>query len=230
MTEIPVPTRSARLAAEFLGTAFLLVGVVGSGIMAQRLSQDIGLQLLENTLATVGILAALILALGPISGAHFNPAVTLAARLLGLVDNTTAVLYVLVQLVGATVGTVIANLIFDLDPIFWSTTDRSDPGLIGAEILATFGLVALIFTTVARENVNAVAATVAAYIGGAYWFTSSTSFANPAVTIARTMSDTFAGIAPSSAPAFIVAQLVGTVLAVAALNVLLRTEAPSHDN
>lgn len=211
---------SARLTAEFIGTAFLLIGVVGSGIMAQRMSGDAGLMLLENTLATVGVLAALILALGPISGAHFNPAVTLAARLLGAIDSATALAYVAVQVVGAALGTMVANLMFDLDPVFWSTTARSDASLVGAEVVATFGLVAFIFTTVATENAGAVSATVAAYIGGAYWFTSSTSFANPAVTVARTLSDTFAGIAPASAPGFIAAQLVGTVLAVIAVRVM----------
>ncbi len=217
-------TLQARLTAEFIGTMFLLIGVIGSGIMAERLSDDVGLQLLENTLATVGVLAALILALGPISGAHFNPAVTLAARLSGGIESATAIAYVVVQVVGAALGTMIANLMFDLDPVFLSTKDRSAGALVGAEVVATFGLVAFIFTTVATENAKAVSATVAAYIGGAYWFTSSTSFANPAVTLARTLSDTFAGIAPASAPGFIAAQLVGTVLAVVAVRVMTATE------
>ncbi len=217
-------TVGAKLTAEFIGTAFLLMGVVGSGIMAERLSDDVGLQLLANSLATVGVLAALILALGPISGAHFNPVVTLAARLLGLIDDRMAAAYVVVQMVGAVLGVVVANLMFDLAPVSWSSTDRSGAHLVGAEVVATFGLVALIFTTVAGTNARAVSATVAAYIGGAYWFTSSTSFANPAVTVARTMSDTFAGIAPGSAPAFVAAQVVGAVLAAVAVRAMTRIE------
>ena len=198
-----------RLTAEFIGTAFLLLAVVGSGIMAQRLSSDVGLQLLENALATAGALFILILVWSPVSGAHFNPVVTLWARLSGDITTRVALAYVVVQVVGAIAGVVAANVIFDLDAVTWSTTDRDTFANLVSEVIATFGLLMVIIGLVRSGRESMVAAAVAAYIGSAYWFASSTSFANPAVTIGRTMSDTFAGIEPSSAPLFVVAQVIG---------------------
>jgi len=201
--------------AELVGTAFLLAGVVGSGIMAETLSEDVGLQLLENAFATAGILVALILALGPASGAHFNPAVTLADRILGGIDTPTAVAYVVAQVTGGIGGVILANAMFDLPLVAWSARDRSSGHLVLAEAVATLGLLLVIFGVVRSGRPGMAPFSVGAYIAGAYFFTSSTSFANPAVTIARTFSDTFAGIEPASAPAFVVAQLVATVAAVA---------------
>ena len=222
------PTRS-ELTAEFVGTAFLLAGVVGSGIMAERLTDDVGLQLLQNAFATAGVLIALILALGGASGAHFNPAVTLAERLFGNLDTRTAVGYIVAQVSGGIVGVVIANLMFDLSAVDWSTKDRSDGNLILAEGVATFGLLLVIFGTVRSGKGSVVAFAVGWYIAGAYYFTSSTSFANPAVTVARTLSDTFAGIEPASAPAFIAAQLVAVPVAVGVVR-LLYPEAADDDS
>ena len=203
----PVPLRAA-LTAEFLGTAFLLAGVVGSGIMAERLTDDAGLQLFQNAFATAGVLIALILAFGPISGAHFNPAVTATARLLGDLDGRTAAAYVISQVAGAVVGVITENVMFDLDSVDWSTKARSAGHLVFAEGIATLGLLLIIFLIVRAGAAGHVAYAVGLYIGGAYYFTSSTSFANPAVTVGRMFSDTFAGIEPASAPAFIVAQFI----------------------
>ncbi len=203
-----------RLLAELVGTALLVAAVVGSGIMADNLSDDVGLVLLQNTVATAGALVALILALGPVSGAHFNPAVTLAARSFRSVDSRTAGWYAAAQITGAIVGAIVANVMFDLDPVEWSTRDRSGGHLIFAEGVATFGLVLVIFGVVRSGRSSAAPFAVAGYIAGAYYFTSSTSFANPAVTVGRMFSDTFAGIEPASAPAFVAAQLVGGALAV----------------
>ena len=208
-----------RLTAEFVGTFFLLLAVVGSGIMAESLSTDVGLQLLENSFATAGALTCLILTFGRVSGAHFNPVVTLWARLDGDIDNRTALSYVAVQIPGAILGTMAANIIFELDAVHWSTKQRSDPSLWLSEVLATFGLLMVIIGVVRSRKDHWVAISVAAYIGGAYFFTSSTSFANPAVTVARTFSDTFAGIAPASAPIFIVCQLIGCLLAVGVMRI-----------
>ena len=208
-----------RLTAEFVGTFFLLLAVVGSGIMAENLSTDVGLQLLENSLATAGALTCLILTFGRVSGAHFNPVVTLWARLDGDIDNRTALSYVAVQIPGAILGAMAANIIFELDAVHWSTKQRSDPSLWLSEVLATFGLLMVIIGVVRSRKDHWVAISVAAYIGGAYFFTSSTSFANPAVTVARTFSDTFAGIAPASAPMFIVCQLIGCLLAVGVMRI-----------
>ena len=210
---------NSRLTAEFVGTFFLLLAVVGSGIMAENLSTDVGLQLLENSLATAGALTCLILTFGRVSGAHFNPVVTLWARLDGDIDNRTALGYVAVQIPGAILGAMAANIIFELDAEHWSTKQRSDPSLWLSEVLATFGLLMVIIGVVRSRKDHWVAISVAAYIGGAYFFTSSTSFANPAVTIARTFSDTFAGIAPASAPMFIVCQLIGCLLAVGVMRI-----------
>ncbi len=200
------------MAAEFVGTAFLLIGVVGSGIMAETLSEDVGLQLLQNAAATAGVLVALILAFGRASGAHFNPVVTLADLALGGIDKRTAVGYFVAQVSGGIIGVMAANVMFDLDVINWSTKDRSSGNLVFAEVIATIGLLLVIFGTVRSGNGQYVSFAVGAYIGGAYYFTSSTSFANPAVTISRMFSDTFAGIDPASAPAFIAAQLAGLVI------------------
>ncbi|MDH4278024.1 MAG: aquaporin [Acidimicrobiia bacterium] len=215
-----------RLAAEFVGTAFLLAGVVGSGIMAERLSSDVGLQLFQNAFATAGILVALILALQPASGAHFNPAVTVADRLLGGIDTATAGAYVVVQIVGGALGVVLANLMFELDAVNWSTKERFGSNLVLAEAVATFGLIVVIYGVVRSGKPTLAAFTVGGYIAAAYYFTSSTSFANPAVTLARTLSDTFAGIKPEAAPAFIVAQLTGAVAAAGAIRFIYPESSP----
>ncbi len=215
-----------RLLAEFVGTAFLLAGIVGSGIMAERLSDDVGVQLLANALATGGVLVALILALGSVSGAHFNPVVTAVARAEGEIDTRTAVGHVVVQFAGAIVGVVVANLMFDLPGIEWSTKERSGGHLLLAEVVATLGLVLVIIAVVRAGRSGVVAFAVAGYIVGAYFFTSSTSFANPAVTVARSMSDTFAGIDPSSVPAFVIAQVVGGALALVLARALFDNSRP----
>ncbi len=215
------PELARRALAELVGTALLLIAVVGSGIAAASLSpDDIGLQLLENAAATAAALIAIILAVGPVSGAHLNPVVTLADRVFGGLDSRTAGVYVASQVVGGLLGTVVANLMFSLPPVEVSTTARAGGGLWLAEVVATFGLLLVIFGVVRSGRASAAPFAVGAYIGGAYFFTASTSFANPAVTVARTLSDTFAGIAPSSAPAFVAAQVVGAVLAIAAVRVL----------
>ena len=214
------PPLARRLTAELTGTAFLAAGVVGSGIMAERLTNDPGLQLLQNAVATAGVLVALILALGPASGAHFNPAVTLVDRFFGGVDTPTALGYCAAQVLGAIVGAVTANVMFDLPAVEWSTTDRSAGNLWFAEGVATLGLLLVIFGVV-RSGRSAVAAfAVGGYIAGAYYFTSSTSFANPALTIGRAFSDTFAGIEPASVPMFVVAQLAGAAVATALVLVI----------
>ncbi len=210
----------SKLAAEFVGTAFLLIGVVGSGIMAETLSEDVGLQLLQNAAATAGVLVALILAFGRASGAHFNPVVTIADLAFGGIDRRTAIGYFFAQFLGGIVGVMAANVMFDLDVINWSTKDRSSGNLVFAEVIATIGLLLVIFGTVRSGNGQYVSFAVGAYIGGAYYFTSSTSFANPAVTVSRMFSDTFAGIEPASAPAFIAAQLVGLVISIGLIRLI----------
>ncbi|MCQ3806247.1 MAG: aquaporin family protein [Acidimicrobiaceae bacterium] len=203
-----------KLAAEALGTALLLIGVVGSGIMAERLSPtDAGLQLFQNAAATAGVLLVIIVMFGPLSGAHFNPVVTLADWALGGFPRRHVAAYISAQITGAVIGTVLANLMFDLDAVNWSTKTRSAGHLWLGEVIATVGLVAVIFALVRTGRLQLVAGSVAAYIGAAYYFSSSTSFANPAVTLGRMFSDTFAGIEPSSAPMFILMQLIGLVLA-----------------
>jgi len=203
-----------RLAAEALGTGLLIVAVIGSGIMATRLSpDDLGLQLFENAVATAGALVGLILMFGAVSGAHFNPVVTLTDRLLGTTSNRDTGLYVVAQVVGACLGAMLVNLMFELPAVELSTKDRSSPALWLSEVVATVTLLLVIQGCVRTGRSNVVPFAVAAWIAGAYWFTSSTSFANPAVTIARTLSDTFAGIAPGSAPMFILMQLIGAVIA-----------------
>jgi glycerol uptake facilitator-like aquaporin len=203
------------IVAEFTGTAFLLAAVVGSGIMAQRLcGGNVGLALLANALATGGALVALILAFGPVSGAHFNPAVTLADAWQGGLAWSAVPPYVCAQIAGALFGTALADGMFGLPPFFASGHVRSGPGMLVSEFVATFGLLAVIWGCV-RSRPAATAYAVAAYIVGAYWFTPSTSFANPAVTIARSFTDTFAGIRPQDAPAFVVVQVLGAFAATA---------------
>jgi len=207
-----------RLLAELVGTALLVTAVVGSGVMATTLSpDDVGLQLLENSVATAFALAALILTFRPVSGAHFNPVVSAADWFLGRRTGTglTAAQlggYALAQTAGAIAGSVLANLMFDLAAVDLSSKERAGGHLWLGEVVATAGLILLVFA-LARSGRAAVApAAVGAYIGAAYWFTSSTSFANPAVTIGRACTDTFAGIAPASVPGFVVAQLLGAVV------------------
>jgi len=214
-----------RVVAEALGTALLVIAVVGSGIAAQRLSpSDTGLQLLENAVATGVALFVLIEVLGPISGAQFNPVVTLIVRADRSITTPVAAAYIAAQIVGGCSGTIVANVMFDLPAVTWSTTDRSAGNLWFSEVIATVGLVVVIFGLVRTGRAQRVSICVGAWIAGAYWFTSSTSFANPAVTLARTLTDTFAGIAPASAPMFIAVQLLGAGLAV----LLLRVLYPAH--
>jgi glycerol uptake facilitator-like aquaporin len=214
-------TLARRALAEFCGTAFLVAVVVGSGIAAQRLSpNDVGLELFENAAATAGGLIALILAFGSVSGAHFNPVVSLADSFLGGLDRRDLAAYVGAQISGAIAGSIVANLMFELGAVHWSEKARSSSGLFLAEIVATLGLLVVIFGVVRSQRASAAPFAVGAYIGAAYFFTSSTSFANPAVTIGRAFTDTFAGIQPSSVPAFIGFQLVGGALAIALIRAL----------
>ena len=206
-----------RIAAELMGTAFLLVAIVGSGIMAERLTTDPGLQLLQNAFATAGALTALILAFGPVSGAHLNPAVTLADRALGGLTNREAAGYIAAQVAGGIIGVAVANLMFDLPAVTWSTTDRWGTHLWLAEVVATIGLLYVILGLVRSGRSEVTAFAVGAYIAGAFYFTSSTSFANPAVTIGRALSDTFAGIAPASVTPFVLAELAAVVIVVASV-------------
>lgn len=219
MSPVLPPTLMRRAVAELLGTALLVAIVVGSGIAAQRLTSDPGLQLLENSLATGAGLVALILALQPVS-ASFNPVVTLVERALGRLGTRDALVLVLAQMIGGAVGCVLANLMFDLDAVTTSTTARTGGHLLLAETVATFGLVLVVFGALRSERVETVAFAVGGYIAAAYWFTSSTSFANPAVTVARTLSDTFAGIAPSSVAPFVLVQLLGGALGALAVRML----------
>jgi glycerol uptake facilitator-like aquaporin len=213
-----------RLAAEAIGTAFLLAAVVGSGIMAQRLAGgNAALALLGNTLPTGAILAVLILIFAPLSGAHFNPAVSLAFALRGELPWPDAAAYIAVQIAGGIIGVWTAHLMFELPVWQVSMTVRSGPAQWLAEFVATFGLLLTILGCVARAPA-AVAYAVGLYITAAYWFTASTSFANPAVTLARSISNTFAGIAPANAPAFIAAQLAGMLAAVGLARWLWRRE------
>ena len=211
-----------RLAAEALGTAWLIVAVVGSGIMAQRLSGgNDGVALLANAIATGAALFVLITIFGPLSGAHFNPVVSLAFALRKALSWPLAAGYAGVQTIGAILGVWATHAMFAEPVIQLSTKAREGAGQAFAELLASFGLLATIFGAV-RFRPQVTPAAVALYITGAYWFTASTSFANPAVTLARSLSDTFAGIAPASAPAFVVSQLAGAVTAVGVFGWLLR--------
>ncbi len=209
-----------RLTAEVLGTAVLVAAVVGSGIMAARLTDDTAVRLLVNALATVAALGVLIACLGPISGAHLNPAVTAVAAARREMPPAEAVAYVVAQLAGGLLGVALANLMFGLPPWTASTRHRDGLGLLLGEVVATAGLIAVIGAATRTGRAGLVAVLVPAWIGAAYFFTSSTSFANPAVTIARTLTDTFTGIAPSRAPAFIAAELVGAVVGAGVVAVL----------
>lgn len=207
--------------AEFLGSALLAAIVIGSGIMAQQLSpSDVGLQLFENAFATALGLGVLILILQPVSGAHFNPVVTLADIVLHRRPWSVAGVYLPAQIAGCIAGAMLANLMFGLAAVSWSTTDRADGPRLLSEVVATAGLVFLIFALVRTGRGSLAAPAVGAYIGAAYFFTSSTSFANPAITIGRAFSDTFAGIAPTSVLPFIGAQIVGAAVGVALALVL----------
>ncbi|GAA3220698.1 MIP/aquaporin family protein [Actinocorallia longicatena] len=210
--ELPLPRRAL---AELVGTALLVTVVVGSGIAAAELSpDDIGLRLLENSTATVFGLAALILIFGPVSGAHFNPVVTLADCVLQGRSPRDLLVYVPAQVAGAVGGAILANLMFGLPAVGSARHDRALGHLWLGEVVATLGLVLLIFSLVRTHRTALAAPAVGAYIGAAYWFTSSTSFANPAVTVGRAFSDTFAGIAPGSVPGFVVAQIVGAAIGI----------------
>jgi glycerol uptake facilitator-like aquaporin len=214
-----------RLAAEAVGTGLLVVAVVGSGIMAGRLSpDDVGVQLLENAAATAAALIALILIFGAVSGAHFNPVVTLVNRAFGTITTGETTLYIAAQIVGGSLGAMLANLMFELPLVEWSTKGRSSGALWLSEIVATVGLLLVIHGCARTGRANALPFAVGVWIGGAYWFTSSTSFANPAVTVARTLSDSFAGIEPASAPMFIVMQLVGAVIAYGLIRLFYPTQ------
>ncbi len=214
---------SRRLVAEALGTAILVATVVGSGIMAQSLTTDTAIALLGNTLPTGAILVVLITILGPISGAHFNPAVSLVFALRRELPPREAALYTLVQIAGGIAGTLLAHLMFAAPLFEVSTHIRTGPSQWFAEIVATFGLVAIILGGLAAQR-SAIPWLVGLYITAAYWFTASTSFANPAVTIARTLTDSFSGIRPIDAPAFIVAQMIGAVGGLALMGWLLRPQ------
>lgn len=213
----PVDVASAgrRLAAEFVGTGLLVAIVVGSGIAAQRLSTDTGLQLLQNSIATGAGLVALILTFGHVSGARFNPLVTLAAVLDRQLTAAAGAVEAAVQTAGGIAGTLVANAMFALPAVTWSTRTRSGAALWLGEVVATFGLLTVILGVVRSPRREMVPFAVGGYIAAAYWFTSSTSFANPAVTIARTFTDTFAGIGARSVPPFIAAQILGASAALA---------------
>ncbi|WP_030165247.1 aquaporin [Streptomyces sp. NRRL S-813] len=223
-----------RLAAEAVGTGLLVAVVVGSGIQATELSRDVGVQLLADSVATVFGLGVLITVLGPVSGAHFNPAVTLAAWFTGRHKSDGLALrdvaaYVPAQIAGAIGGAILADAMFAKPLVEWSTHDRSASHLWLGEVVATAGLILLIFGLDRIGNASFAPVAVASYIGAAYWFTSSTSFANPAVTIGRAFTDTFAGIAPTSVAPFIAAQLAGTALGLGAVIAVYGRLAPTTD-
>ncbi|MDX1883330.1 MIP/aquaporin family protein [Mycolicibacterium sp. 120270] len=225
-----------RLLAEFVGTALLVTVVVGSGIAAAQLSPgDVGLQLLENSTATAFGLAVLILMFGPVSGAHFNPVVTAADWLLGRrkgtgISGRDATAYATAQTVGAVMGAWLANVMFDRHVFELSSKGRFSTGHLIGEIVATCGLIALIFALARTGRAAMSAAAVGAYIGAAYWFTSSTSFANPAVTVGRMFSDTFAGIDPASVPGFVAAQVIGALVGLALVCALYPEVAATADD
>lgn len=220
---------SRKVFAEFVGSLLLAALVIGSGIAARSLSDDAGLRLLENAAATAAGLYALILVFGPVSGGHFNPVVSLVDAVFGGLSWRDVAAYVPAQTVGCVAGAVLANLMFGLGPVSISTTNRATAAHTLSEVVATLGLVLVIFALVRSGRVERAPAAVGAYIGAAYWFTSSTSFANPAITIGRVFSDTFAGIAPASVATFVLAQLIGAGLAIAALRVLYPLPARAED-
>lgn len=224
MTEAPL---ARRLLAELLGSALLAAVVIGSGIMAARLSpDDTGLQLLENAAATAAGLYAIILVFGPVSGAHLNPVVSLVDVAFGGLARRDALAYAGAQVAGCAAGAVLANAMFAEAAISIATTHRATGAHVLAEVVATAGLISVIFALARTERIAVVPGAVGAYIGAAYFFTSSTSFANPAITVGRMFSDTFAGIAPASAPAFVVAQLAGGALAAGVVRVLYPVVVP----
>jgi len=217
-----------RLLAELLGSAFLAATVIGSGIAAQRLSPgQTGLELLENAAATAAGLFAIILMFGPVSGAHFNPVVSFVDAAFGGLSWRDAAWYLPAQVAGCIGGAVVANLMFSQAAVSISAKHRASPAHFLSEIVATLGLIVVIFALARSGRARSAAAAVGAYIGAAYFFTSSTSFANPAITVGRMFSDTFAGIAPSSAPAFISAQIIGGALAVLVIRALYPRLAPA---
>jgi glycerol uptake facilitator-like aquaporin len=212
-----------RILAESIGTATLLLVVIGSGVMATNLSKDVGVQLAINSAATGLILYILITLLGPISGAHFNPVVTAVALFKKTITAPLAAAYLAAQLIGAVTGVALANFIFNLPIIEISQKDRTGSNLFVSEILATAGLVFIIFTAIAQKSEAKIPVLVGSYISAAYFFTSSTSFANPAVTVARTLSDSFAGIAPVSVLPFIAAQIIGAIAGIGLTKFLTST-------
>ncbi len=224
------PRLGARVVAEFLGTAFLVAAVVGSGIMAERLSGgNVALALLANTIATGAALAALILTFGPISGAHLNPVVSFVDRFEGGLMWPDALAYIAAQIVGGVFGAIAAHAMFGAPLVSLSRHVRAGPAQFLSEFIATFGLIAVIWGC-SRSRPGVTPFAVASYITAAYWFTASTSFANPAVTIARSLSDTFAGIRPADVPAFIVAQFAGGILATILFRWLLPSPVRSADS
>lgn len=222
-------TLARRAVAEAVGTALLLAGIIGSGIMAERLAgANVALALLANTLATGGVLVAVILAFGPISGAHFNPAITLADAAKGGLPWRDVPAYLTAQISGAIAGAIAANLMFGEPAVFFSQRARHGFPVLLSEFIATFGLLVVIWGC-ARYRSYITAFAVAAYIVGAYWFTASTSFANPAVAIARSLSDTFAGIAPRDVPGYIVVELLGALAATVLISWLVQNRLASED-
>jgi len=229
MAVTSAPTLRRRFVAEFLGSAFLAAIVIGSGIAAQRLSpSDTGLQLLENSAATAAGLFAIILMFGPVSGAHFNPAVSFADAAMGGLSWRDAAAYLPAQVAGCVAGAVAANLMFGLPAVSISVKDRATGAHALSEVIATAGLVLVVFALVRAGRAASAPAAVGAYIGAAYWFTSSTSFANPAITIGRMFSNTFAGIAPSAAPLFILMQVGGASAGVLIVKFLYPTLTPAQ--
>jgi arsenate reductase len=223
------PPLPRRLLAEMLGSAFLAAVVIGSGIAAQQLSPgDVGLELFENAVATAAGLFAIILMFGPVSGGHFNPVVSFVDATFGGISRRDAVAYLPAQITGCTLGAILANLMFSKAAISISTRHRATPAHFLSEIIATVGLLLVIFALARTRRATTIPAAVGAYIGAAYFFTSSTSFANPAITIGRMFSNTFAGIAPTSVPAFVVAQAIGGVLAIVVIRTLYPDISPAE--
>jgi arsenate reductase len=226
MSEAPL---TRRLLAEFLGSAFLAAAVIGSGIAAARLTPgDVGLQLFENAAATAAALFAIILMFGPVSGGHFNPVVSLVDASFGGLRWRHALGYAPAQVGGCIAGAVVANLMFSVSAVSISTKHRASPAHLFSEVIATLGLVLVIFALARTRRSATAPAAVGAYIGAAYFFTSSTSFANPAISVGRMFSDTFAGIAPASVPGFVVAQLIGGAVAVGVLRLLYPDVTPDE--
>ena len=218
---------SRRLVAEALGTGLLIVAVIGSGIMAERMTDIVALQLLCNAIATGGALVALIVIFAPISGASFNPVVGIVGIFTGETTVKDTLWYALAQTVGGCLGAIVANLMFDLDAINISHKIRSGSGVLFSEVVATVGLLLVIYGTIRAKRSNLVPFTVAAWITGAYFFTSSTSLANPAVTVARSLSNTFAGIAPESVPMFVVMQVIGAIIAISLIQFVFQSSPES---